>query len=246
MRDRLVALAWPLRRASGAPAAARSPPGVTPEMRAAWPSVSGRCARASAALRRQAAHLAVIEVRGQRERSPVLAGARPRRAGARCSPRTCLRSRPARRPRHRRRRAPAPGSVISARVRHAGRRSKSAANTRARAAGRARALRFGREHDARVDPGRSQALRLARDGFALARERLPARVVDDAQLAADLGQAQVGIVLAQLQAVLGAAGEHAVRLGHAARHQVVDQHAEVGLVAARAPGLLARARAARR
>ena len=32
-------------RASGAPAAAKSPPGVTPWMRAAWPSVSGRCWR---------------------------------------------------------------------------------------------------------------------------------------------------------------------------------------------------------
>ena len=51
------------------------------------------------------------------------------------------------------------------------------------------------------------------------------------------GQAQVGVVLAQLQPVFGARGEHAVRLGGAVRDQVVDQHAEVGLVAARRPGL---------
>ena len=72
-------------------------------------------------------------------------------------------------------------------------------------------------------------------------EGLPARIVHQAQLAARFGQPQVGIVLAQLQPVFGAAGEHAVGLGHAAGDQVVDQHAEVGLVAPRAPaGLAAR------
>ena len=43
----------------------------------------------------------------------------------------------------------------------------------------------------------------------------------------------------QAQAVFSAAGEHAVRLGHTAGNQVVDQHTEVGLVAARRPRLLA-------
>ena len=41
-------------------------------------------------------------------------------------------------------------------------------------------------------------------------------------------QPLVGVVGAQAQAVLGARGEHAVGLGHAARDQVVDHHADVG------------------
>ena len=40
-------------------------------------------------------------------------------------------------------------------------------------------------------------------------------------------QALVGVVDAQAQAVLGARGEHPVRLGDAAGDQVVDHHAEV-------------------
>jgi hypothetical protein len=89
---------------------------------------------------------------------------------------------------------------------------------------------------ARIDPRRPEPLGLARDRVALPREGLPARVVDEAELAARFGEAEVGVVLAQLEAVLGAAGEHPVGLGHAAGDQVVDQHPEVGLVAARRPG----------
>ena len=51
-------------------------------------------------------------------------------------------------------------------------------------------------------------------------------------------QAHVGIVLAQGQPVFGAAREHAVRLGRTARDQIVDQHADIGLAALRAPGIL--------
>ena len=46
-------------------------------------------------------------------------------------------------------------------------------------------------------------------------------------------QALVGVVGAQAQPVLGARGEHAVGLGDAARHQVVDHHADIGVGAAR-------------
>ena len=42
---------------------------------------------------------------------------------------------------------------------------------------------------------------------------------------------QVGIVLAQQDAVLRAAGEHAVGLFGPLGDQVVDQHADVGLIA---------------
>ena len=45
-------------------------------------------------------------------------------------------------------------------------------------------------------------------------------------------QAAVGVVLAQHQAVLGARGEHAVGLVRRLGHQVVDQHPDVGFVAA--------------
>ena len=69
----------------------------------------------------------------------------------------------------------------------------------------------------------------------LRRKRRPARVVDQAEPPPDLGQAQVGVVLAQLQPVFGAAREHPVRLGHALGDQVVDQDAEIGLVARRHP-----------
>jgi hypothetical protein len=91
----------------------------------------------------------------------------------------------------------------------------------------------GRAHAARsCAVPRSIASRLAQKAAQRASSTRP-------ELAALLGEAQVGVVLAQAQAVLGARGEHAVGLGHAAGDQVVHQHAEVGLVAARAPGLAA-------
>jgi hypothetical protein len=93
--------------------------------------------------------------------------------------------------------------------------------------------------DVRIDVRRAEPLALARDLVALSRVRVPARVVDDAEATAVLGEPQVGVVLAQLQPVLGARREHPVRLGDAARDQVVDQDAEVSLVAPRAPPVLA-------
>ena len=41
------------------------------------------------------------------------------------------------------------------------------------------------------------------------------------------GQPLIGIVGAQRQPIFGARGEHAVRLGDAARDQIVDHHAEI-------------------
>ena len=60
---------------------------------------------------------------------------------------------------------------------------------------------------------------------------LPAGVVDQSRLAAERRQPAVGVVVPQQQAILGPAGEHAIRLVDAARHQVVDQHADVRLAA---------------
>ena len=71
---------------------------------------------------------------------------------------------------------------------------------------------------------------------ALGLEERPALVVHQTQLAADGRQAQVGVVLAQQQAMLGAAGEHAIGLARAARHQVVDEHADVAFAALRHEG----------
>ncbi|EXI71365.1 MAG: hypothetical protein AW07_03697 [Candidatus Accumulibacter sp. SK-11] len=88
-----------------------------------------------------------------------------------------------------------------------------------------------------MHPGGPQALLFAGDGFALGAERRPALIVDQPQAASNLGQPQVGVVLAQRQAILGATGEHAVRFGNAAGDQVVCQHTEVGLITARRPRL---------
>ena len=55
--------------------------------------------------------------------------------------------------------------------------------------------------------------------------------LEQAQAPGALGEPQVGVVVAQQQPVLGARGEHAVGLVDALGHQVVDQHADVGLVA---------------
>ena len=83
-----------------------------------------------------------------------------------------------------------------------------------------------------------QALALAR----LALKALPARVIHQAH-APPLGrEAQVGVVLAQHQAILGAGGHHAVGLVHAARGQIVHQHAHVRLRARGQEGLPAKQR----
>jgi len=99
-------------------------------------------------------------------------------------------------------------------------------------------LIFGRDR-LRPCPGRLESRHLALDRLAFGTERRPAHVVHQSEFAPLFSQAQIGIVLAQLQAVFGARGEHAIRLGHTAGDEVVDQHAEIGLVAARTPGLAA-------
>ncbi len=55
----------------------------------------------------------------------------------------------------------------------------------------------------RPNPGRLQALFLTLDAVTLGAEGGPALIVDKAQFTAFLGQAQVGVVFAQDQAVLG-------------------------------------------
>ena len=72
-----------------------------------------------------------------------------------------------------------------------------------------------------------------RQGAALTGKCHLPRGTDAAELQPRRRQALVGVVGAQAQPVLGARGEHAVGLGDAARHQVVDHHADVALGAAR-------------
>ena len=80
---------------------------------------------------------------------------------------------------------------------------------------------------------------LALNGFLFGSERLPTNVVHAAHLPSQLGQSQIGIVLAQAQTILGPAGEHPIRFLHALGQQIVQHHAHVGLIAARHPGFLA-------
>ncbi|KAG1212178.1 hypothetical protein G6F35_010410 [Rhizopus arrhizus] len=100
-----------------------------------------------------------------------------------------------------------------------------------------RVLHFAAQRIGRGRPQCAQACALGGNRGLLGLERVPAAVVDQPHLAAGRRQALVGVVLAQLQAVLGAAGEHAVRLVGAVGDQVIHQHAQVGLVAARAPAV---------
>src|ERR1700722_3394739 len=60
-----------------------------------------------------------------------------------------------------------------------------------------------------------------------------------AHLMADLRKAQIGIVLSEQQAVFGAGSKHAVRLDRALRHKVVNENADISLVAAKDDRLFA-------
>src|SRR5260370_42343621 len=92
----------------------------------------------------------------------------------------------------------------------------------------------GRMNECRAEP---RELLFYRISFAL--EEFPPLIVDQPKLAADGRQTQVRVVLAQRQTILGAAGEHAVRLGRTAGDEVIHQHADVSFAALRAPGFAA-------
>jgi hypothetical protein len=94
-------------------------------------------------------------------------------------------------------------------------------------------------HVAGPEPQLRQAGDLRVGTVLLGLEQLPAFRVDQSQALRRGCQAQVGVVLAQQQPVLGAAGEHAVGLGGAAADQVIDQDPQVGLAPQRRPRRLA-------
>ncbi len=87
-------------------------------------------------------------------------------------------------------------------------------------------------HDGRVEP-RS----FRNDRRALGFKKVPAYVVNETQLPAFRCEAQVCIVFAQQQPVLGAAGKHPIRLAGTAGDQVIDQHADVCLIPTWCPRL---------
>ena len=89
----------------------------------------------------------------------------------------------------------------------------------------------------RMRPGGAQAAQLPFNRFPLGAEGRPAGIADQPEPASQLGQTQIGIVLAQRKPVLGATGKHAIRFGHAARDEIVDEHAQIRLVAARRPAV---------
>ena len=85
------------------------------------------------------------------------------------------------------------------------------------------------------EPDRAEAGLLAGDGVALLLEGAPALVAHQAEPAPVPGEPKVRVVLAQQQAVLGAAREHAVGLRRAEGDEIVDEHADVRFVPPRAP-----------
>ena len=91
----------------------------------------------------------------------------------------------------------------------------------------------------RLHPGRFEPFLLAGNGFAFFAEGRPAAVSDQPETASMLGQAHVSVILAQGEPVFGTAGKHAIGLGNPARNQIIDQHAQIGFVAARRPCLFA-------
>ena len=80
----------------------------------------------------------------------------------------------------------------------------------------------------------------AAHGILLVLEGVPAGIVDQTKFATDRRQAAVGVILAQQQAVLGAAGEHPIRLDCAPGNQVVNHDTHVGICSSRRPGFPAR------
>ncbi len=68
-------------------------------------------------------------------------------------------------------------------------------------------------------------------------EQAPALVVHQSELATRRCQTQVGVVFSQDEAVFGPTGKHAIGLAGAARDEIVNQHAEIGLAPLRHPRL---------
>jgi hypothetical protein len=78
-----------------------------------------------------------------------------------------------------------------------------------------------------------------RDRRELRAHLIELRAGEEPERESDLRQAFVRVLGAQQQPMLGGGGEHAVGLAVLARDEVIDQHADVGLVAPQHEGRLA-------
>ena len=90
-----------------------------------------------------------------------------------------------------------------------------------------------------ADAGLFEAGEFGFDGGALGFEVAEVARRQKTDFVAEAAEAQVGVVLAQEQAVFGAGGEHAVRLGGAFGDEIVNEDADVGFVAAEDDGAFA-------
>ncbi len=68
------------------------------------------------------------------------------------------------------------------------------------------------------------------DGIATRCELRPATFIHEMNLAADGGQPFIRVVIAKMQAMLGAAREHAVGFGRGFGDEIVYEHADISLV----------------
>ena len=82
----------------------------------------------------------------------------------------------------------------------------------------------------RCERRRAGQCRRLGQGRRLCLEGAPAVRRHNSGLDAQRGQPLIGVVGAESQPILGAAGEHAVGLGHTARDQIIDHDADIGLV----------------
>ena len=78
-----------------------------------------------------------------------------------------------------------------------------------------------------LDGGCLQPLQLGLLDFTVPAEQRPPRIVHQPELPANRGQALVGVILTQAQAVFAAAGHHAVGVHHTLGYKVIDQRAKV-------------------
>jgi hypothetical protein len=76
----------------------------------------------------------------------------------------------------------------------------------------------------------SQSIDFAMNRLFLCLERFEMAVGQEPDFVANLRQAQIGIILAQQQAVFGPRSKHAVRLGRTFGNQVINQDANVCLI----------------
>jgi hypothetical protein len=77
----------------------------------------------------------------------------------------------------------------------------------------------------------AQAIEFALNGDVLLLKQVPLRIADESSLAANCGQANVGVILPKQQPILRARGEHTIRLVCALGNEVIDEDTDVTISA---------------